>query len=154
MSGNLRILRIGPRVLRMTSKDKEASESLKLGTSCGPSNLGYLFRTLQASCHGHLLAPAGTSTRYGGTGKRMLVLDDVRALQQAVGVGSGAYRWGPSTNSMSVDLTTDASTPRRDGSAAFRLPYGTSSCTCTTLGVSATLIMAHTVRAQAGDKKS
>ena len=26
---------------------------------------------------------------------------------------------------MSVDLTTDASTPRRDGSAAFHLPYGT-----------------------------
>ena len=61
---------------------------------------------------------------------------------------------GPSTNSMSVDLTTDASTPRRDGRAASHLPYGTSSCTCTTLGVSATLIMVHTVRAQAGDKKS
>ena len=59
-----------------------------------------------------------------------------------------------STNSTSVDLTIGASTPRRDGSAVFHLPCGISNCTCATLGVSATLITARTVRAQAGGKKS
>ena len=81
----------------LTSKDKEGSESLKLGASCGPSNpAAYLFRTLQAGRHGPHRAPAGTSTRSRGTGKRMFVLDDIRALQQAVGpmaVGSRAHRW-------------------------------------------------------------
>ena len=84
----------------MTSKDKEASESLKLGTSCGPSNLVEQ-GTSSGPCKpvamvisSPLLAPVPDTE---GPRKRMLVLDDVRALQQAVGpmaVGSGAYRWG------------------------------------------------------------